>query len=117
MRDRTTRSRKRYWWQFAETTPALFRAVSALDRVLVAGSQASSHFALAFLPTGMVYSSNLTVLPFQTPAAFAALQSRPHEVWARFFMSTLGRCFGIYAEFDCFETFPFPVGWTERARP
>ena len=44
-----------------------------------------------------------------TPA-FCILQSRAHEIWARFFGSSLGD--GLcYTPSDCFETFPFPEGW------
>lgn len=38
---------------------------------------------------------------------FALLQARPHEVWARFFASTLEDRLR-YTPSDCFETFPFP---------
>jgi hypothetical protein len=81
-----------------------------LDRVLVAGSQATAHFAFAFLPTGQVYSSNLTVIAVNTYSAFAAIQSRIHEVWSRFFMTTLGDTL-VYTPTTCFEHFPFPDGW------
>jgi hypothetical protein len=53
------------------------------------------------------------VLPLPTYAAFSALQSRPHEVWARFFGSSLEDRLR-YTPSDCFETFPFPDDWTER---
>src|SRR5690606_34501239 len=42
--------------------------------------------------------------------AFAALQARPHEIWARFFASTLEDRLR-YTPSDCFETFPFPQGF------
>ena len=45
-----------------------------------------------------------------TAAAFCALQSRPHEIWARFFGSSLEDRLR-YTPSDCFETFPFPEGW------
>ncbi len=38
------------------------------------------------------------------------LQSRLHEVWARFLSSTLKDDLQ-YTPSDCFETFPFPDGW------
>ena len=43
-------------------------------------------------------------------AAFGVLQSRPHEIWARFFASSLEDRLR-YTPSDCFETFPFPDGW------
>ena len=41
---------------------------------------------------------------------FAVLQSRVHEVWARFFSSSMKDDLR-YAPSDCFETFPFPPGY------
>ena len=58
----------------------------------------------------MVYAQSLIVFPFETSAAFCALQSRPHELWARFFGSLLKDDLR-YTPSDCFETFPFPDSW------
>ncbi|MEO1175185.1 MAG: type IIL restriction-modification enzyme MmeI, partial [Myxococcota bacterium] len=58
-------------------------------------------------------SEQLIVFPLQTNAAFAALQSRTHEVWARFFASSMKDDLR-YTPTDCFETFPFPENWTEH---
>jgi hypothetical protein len=58
----------------------------------------------------MVYSHKLVVFPLPTHAAFCALQCRPHEIWVRFFGSTLEDR-AVYTPSDCFETFPFPEGW------
>ena len=103
-------SRKKYWWRFGETTPTLFSALAGLPRALVAGSQGSAHFAFAFLPTSVVYSSNLSVIVSSTYSAFCALQTRPHEEWSRLMMSTLGDSLA-YTPTTCFETFPFPEHW------
>src|SRR5205085_1896540 len=43
-------------------------------------------------------------------AAFCALQSRPHEIWARFLGSSMKDDLR-YTPSDCFETFPFPENW------
>jgi hypothetical protein len=50
----------------------------------------------------------LVVFPDFSNARFAVLQCRPHEVWARFFASSLKDDLR-YTPSDCFETFPFPV--------
>src|SRR5690606_21645812 len=71
------------WWHFERLRPELYRTISTLDRVLVAGSQATAHFAFAFLQSDMVYSSNLTVIAVDTYSGFASIQSRIHEVWSR----------------------------------
>lgn len=109
------RRRARLWWQFGSPAKELFEAIDGMARVLVAGSQASSHHALAFLPTGMVFSSNLTILKQDTFAAFAVLQSQVHETWARFFMSTMKDDLA-YTPTTVFEPFPFPVGWESDPR-
>jgi hypothetical protein len=101
--------RKKYWWRFGETTPALFSSIAGLERVLVI-CRVGQHAAFAFLPNGMVYAESLIVFPLSTNAAFCALQSRPHEIWARFFASSMKDDLR-YTPSDCFETFPFPENW------
>jgi hypothetical protein len=74
----------------------------------------SRHLCLAWLPSGQVFSDQLVVLPKATHAEVAVLQSRVHELWARFFASTLGD--GLrYNPSDCFDTFPFPARGPEQA--
>jgi hypothetical protein len=46
-------------------------------------------------------------MPLETSAALCVLQSRVHELWARFFASSLEDRLR-YTPSDCFETFPFP---------
>ncbi len=43
-------------------------------------------------------------------SGFATLQSRIHDIWVRFFASSMKDDLR-YTPSDCFETFPFPVGW------
>ena len=97
------------WWQHADNRPGLYSAIAGLGQVL-ANSQVSAMVQFAFLPRDMVYAHTLNVYPFQTHAAFCALQSRPHEVWARFLGSSMKDDLR-YTPSDCFETFPFPVEW------
>jgi hypothetical protein len=106
--------RAKIWWQYGSPAKELYAAIAGLQRVLVAGSQASTQYALAFLPQGLVYSSNLSVIAVDTYAAFATLQSRVHEVWARFFMSTMKDDLA-YTPTSCFEPFPFCHDWRTRA--
>jgi hypothetical protein len=94
------------WWQFAEKQPALVDAMSGLSRVLVS-SQVCAHLSFAFLPSNYVFSHKLTVFPNDSYSTFCALQSRPHEIWARFFSGTAMSLLR-YTPSDCFETFPFP---------
>ena len=64
------------------------------------------------VPTGGVFSNTLAVFALSTYAAFATLQSRVHEVWARSFASTLEDRLR-YTPSDCFETFPLPPGYAD----
>lgn len=100
---------RRYWWQYGEKRVELQAAIAGLERVLVI-PRVGQHAAFALLPAGMVFSEQLIVFPLSTHAAFCALQSRPHEIWARFFGSSLEDRLR-YTPSDCFETFPFPAGW------
>ena len=102
------------WWQFLRPRPELTAAIEALERVLVINCGATPHHAFAFLPNGMVYANSLAVFPFESNAAFCTLQSRPHEIWARFFGSSMKDDLR-YTPSDCFETFPFPGNWETHA--
>ena len=97
------------WWQHYHQAKDLYAAIEKLDHVLV-NSQVSAHLQFVFLPTEVVFAHTTYVFPFDTFAAFCALQSRPHEIWARFFGSSLEDRLR-YTPSDCFETFPFPEGW------
>jgi len=102
-------SYRRYWWQFGEKRNELRLAIDRISRVW-ALSRVGQHLAVAALPADMVYSDSLIVFPLPSCAAFCALQARPHEVWARFFGSSLEDRLR-YTPSDCFETFPFPENW------
>ena len=102
-------TRRKRWWQFGDRQPALQAIIKGLERVL-ANSRISQHAAFTFLPNDRVYAETTIIFPFDTHCAFCTLQSRPHEIWARFFASSLGD--GLrYTPSDCFETFPFPEHW------
>ena len=102
-------SRASIWWQRYHQAKELYAAIDGLDRVLVI-SRVGQQAAFTFLPAHMVYSESMIVFPFTTHAAFCALQSRPHEIWARFFGSSMKDDLR-YTPSDCFETFPFPENW------
>ncbi len=103
------RGAKEKWWQFIRPRPELHSAIAGLERVLVI-SQVTHYIEFTFLPTGIVYSHRLYVIADSRYAAFAMLQTSTHDIWARFFGSSLRDDF-MYAAADCFETFPFPEGW------
>ena len=99
---------KERWWLFGRRRPALYRTIAPLKRVLVINCGATPHMAFTFLPTGIVYSHTLVVFAIDDYTRFAILQSRIHEVWARFFSSSMKDDLR-YTPSDAYETFPFPV--------
>jgi hypothetical protein len=105
--------RRRYWWRFGETTPALFAAIEEREHVLVTVCH-SPHFVIAKFNASAVFSHGLIVFPLETQAAFCGLQARPHELWARFFGCSMKDDLR-YTPSDCFDTFPFPPGWEHDA--
>jgi hypothetical protein len=96
---------KRRWWAYQAHRPELYNAMKNTKRVLVC-SQVSAHFAFCFLPTGWIYSQKLCLFVLERYSEFALIQSRTHEIWTRFFASTLKDDLN-YTPSDCFETFPF----------
>ena len=58
----------------------------------------------------MVFANTLAIFPLPTSSAFCALQSRPHEIWARFLRLVDEGRSSLHPS-DCFETFPFPDNW------
>jgi hypothetical protein len=74
-------------------------------------ARTSKSFGFTFLKNNCVFSENLIVFALANyDSAFANLQSRVHEIWVRFFSSSLKDDLG-YRPSDCFETFPFPSNW------
>ena len=100
---------RRYWWQYAEKRVELYRTIRGLSRVLVCARH-QPHWCVAGMPVGAVFSDALVVFSIGSPASFAAMQGRTHELWARFFGSSI-KDDPRYTPSDCFETFPFPAGW------
>jgi hypothetical protein len=100
------------WWRFWRSRPELYAAVAPLPRTL-AVCRHQPHWTCAFLPARMVYSEALVIVAVAEYSAFAALQARPHEIWARFFGSSMKDDLR-YTPSDVFETFPFPDGWRDH---
>ncbi|HFE45658.1 MAG TPA: hypothetical protein ENJ18_09220, partial [Nannocystis exedens] len=99
-------SYRRYWWQYAEKRSELVTATRDFPRVL-ANSQVSAQHAFASLSTESVFAHTLNIFVGLERAQFSAMQSRIHELWARFFGSSLEERLR-YTPSDCFVTFPFP---------
>ncbi|MFV8753446.1 type IIL restriction-modification enzyme MmeI [Nannocystaceae bacterium ST9] len=97
---------RQYWWQFFRHVAPLYAAMKQLDRVLVL-SRVSKHLCLCFQPTDRVFSEATNVFPLAEWSAFAVLQSRVHEPWARRLSSSMKTDLR-YSASDCFDTFAFP---------
>ena len=61
-----------------------------------------------------MFSDSTVVFPYASFIALAILQSRTHEIWARFLASSLEDRLR-YTPSDCFETFPFPENFESDA--
>lgn len=95
------------WWQYRRSSKNLKRATEGMSQVLCIGRSATPHLAIAMAANNFIFAKTLAVFAFSTFSPFSVLQCRVHEVWARFFSSTLEDRLR-YAPSDCFETFPFP---------
>ena len=94
----------------------LYRAIEALRFCLCTNCGAAPHVAVARMKTGSVFASTLAIFSFSNLSPFAVLQSRVHEVWARFFSSSMKDDLR-YTPSDCLETFPFPARLRDRSEP
>lgn len=97
---------KQRWWLFIRSRIELAIAMKGKAQA-IAISRVGQHGSFTFLPSEMVFSDSLVIFPLESFGAFCILQSRIHEVWARFFASSMKDDLR-YTPSDCFETFPFP---------
>jgi hypothetical protein len=100
---------RRYWWRYGERRGKLYRTIKGFPNILAIARHAPN-WGLARLPGRMVYADSVDVFAFANVAPLAALQARLHELWARYFSSSMKDDLR-YTPSDCFETFPFPVGF------
>ncbi len=98
--------RKTFWWLWGRDTPGLAQAIGNLKRVLVC-SRIQPYWCISFIDTGPVFSESTAVFAFDSYSAFALLQSRVHETFARRMGSSMKDDMR-YTPSDCFEPFPFP---------
>ncbi len=94
------------WWHHWRSRRELYSAIKS-QRLCLVSSRHSKHLIFSTQPTDRVFSEALNVFALESSAAFAVLQSRPHEAWARLLSSSMKTDLR-YAASDCFETFPFP---------
>ncbi|RUU61049.1 DNA methyltransferase [Mesorhizobium sp. M2C.T.Ca.TU.002.02.1.1] len=104
--------RKR-WWAYQAHRPKLYQLLNTSAWALCC-SRVTKHLSFALYPSSFMFSESAVVIPTTTLSPFAVLQSRVHEIWSRFFSSTLEDRLR-YAPSDCFETFPFPPNYETDA--
>jgi hypothetical protein len=104
---------RKLWWQFGEVRPGLREATVGRVRLLM-HPFTSKYLAFSFVPADVYIASPHYAIVLESFASFAALQSQVHEVWARFFASSLEDRLR-YTASDCFETFPFPQNWETQS--
>jgi hypothetical protein len=104
------------WWQFERRRGELYRAISALDNVLVTGAAAVMHHMIAVIPADRVFSHKVIVFALSQLGNFAAMQSSIHEIWSRTFGTTFGSVDALtYNPTQVFRTFPFAMGFNTDA--
>jgi hypothetical protein len=99
--------RRDFWWQYGTYTPALYREIAGLERVL-AISRVTTYIAFSFVNSKAIFNEMVIIFPARAGLNdFAVLNSRIHEMWALVWGTTLGET-PRYSPPECFETFPFP---------
>ncbi len=97
---------RRRWWAYHASRREFYNQIRRRERVLV-NCQVSNHVCFTFQPVLRIFALTLNIYDLDDYSSFCTLQSRPHEVWARFFGSHMKDDLR-YTPSTCFETFPFP---------
>ena len=101
--------RRRLWWLFGAEAKSLYNSIANKNYIL-ATAYTTPHLMFSIIRTGFVYANTIVVSTVPERSGLAVLQSRLHEIWARFFSSSMKDDLR-YAPSDCFETFPFPPNY------
>lgn len=101
------------WWLFWRARPELAKASRHLSHLIVL-CRVSPHFAVTRGPARSVYADSVIAFVNSSQSTFATIQSRLHEIWARFFASSMKDDMR-YTPTECFETFPFAEGFESNA--
>jgi hypothetical protein len=102
------------WWQLERPRIELYRIIKK-HPVVLANAMYGPYLSMTFLRSAQVFNNKLNVTVFHSFSPFSVMQSRTHEVWARFFSATLKDDLA-YTPTDCFETFPFPEDFETDAK-
>jgi hypothetical protein len=94
------------WWLYSRGARDYYDKIRGRDRVLACG-RGGPFICFALQDVATVFSSSLCLVLFDSNQVFCVLQSRVHEVWARFFSSSFKDDPRNIPD-DCFKTFAFP---------
>jgi hypothetical protein len=97
------------WWKFERRRPELYRSIKNIEYVFGL-CRVSPHLSVRRIKNECVYADSMDVFASDKFAFFSVVQSRVHEIWARFLSSSMKDDLR-YAPSDCFETFPFPANY------
>ena len=100
------------WWQFERGRFDFYRKIENLEAVLACSLHSKELAFVRIAPQGKIFSHAVGIIASSSQGLFAAVQSRVHETWARFFSSSIEDQLR-YTPSDCFETFPFPKNWEQ----
>lgn len=102
-------SARKFWWRFTYRADGLLKTLAKRQTMLALG-RVSEWLSFCRLPSSDIPSEAAVAIALDSYAAFCILQARPHEIWARFFGSSMKDDLR-YTPSDCFQTFPFPEKW------
>jgi len=98
---------KKYWWKKKKKRPELTSRKANCEFVITTSAKASTHLSFVRMPANVVYTNAVNVIIDGSDEMLCVLQSRVHEIWARFFGSSLEDRL-TYTNSLCFEPYPFP---------
>ncbi len=108
-RDQNNREQyRKYWWQYAEKRPKLYRTIAPMKRVLVINNH-THHHLFEFVGKDIVFSHALSIVADESFGMYALLNSSIANEWAWLRGSTMGSTTLRYTSSSIFETFPFPL--------
>lgn len=99
--------RKKYWWQYADASPSLYRSLKSLNTT-IAVCVVSKHLLFRRVKANQVFANSCAVIASDDSVLLGVLQSSIHEVWARKYGSSLESRLR-YTLASCFQAFPFPT--------
>ncbi|MGH8318113.1 MAG: Eco57I restriction-modification methylase domain-containing protein [Steroidobacteraceae bacterium] len=97
---------KRRWWAYQAPRPELYRRLS-MRKSVICHAEVSPYLAFRRVASGPIFIKTVILIDMESFGGFATLQSRVHELWARFFSSSMKDDLR-YTPSDSFRTFPLP---------